>query len=90
MTVVYIRADHDENGLETKMFEDLDEFVQEMVGWQSYRQFKDDCEDDFDDELCEGDKHFLELIKKGHHEGEWDDEELYILEGKMTMGVGDA
>lgn len=85
MKYVYIRADHDENGLETKFYDSLDEFVNEMTGWSTFESMKEAIQCD-DEELDGNEGQVLRLITKGHSENEWDDEEFYTLEGTMKNG----
>lgn len=84
--ILYIRADFDENGLETKNYTNLDAFILDRTGWPTFKDMKEALDTD-DEELDGSEKHVMALLKNGCAENEWDTEEIYTLDGNMELGV---
>ena len=89
MQLLYINADFDENGLETKIYDSIESFVQDRVGityglleLESFANEEDEDEEYFDEVFV------LNLLKNGLHEGEWSTEEVWSIEdGKLKQGI---
>ena len=89
MQLLYIKADFDEHGLETKIYDSIESFVKDRVGiayrlsdLESIASEKDEYEEYLDE------VHVLKLLKNGSHEGEWNTEEVWLIEdGKFKQGI---
>lgn len=87
MQLLYINADFDENGLETKIYESIESFVQDRIGIAysllELEAFASEEDEEYSDEVF-----VLNLLKSGSHEGEWSTEEVWLIEdGKFTQGI---
>ena len=77
MKLLYINADFDENGLETKIYNSIESFVEDRIGIAyNLEQLKELAEEDEPDE-----KYILDLILSGSCEGEWSTEEVWFIKG---------
>ena len=77
MKLLYINADFDENGLETKIYNSIESFVEDRIGIAyNLEQLKELAEEDEPDE-----KYILDLILSGSYEGEWTTEEVWFIKG---------
>ena len=76
MKLLYINADFDEHGLETKIYNSIESFVEGRIGIAyNLEQLKELAEDEPDE------KHILDLILSGSCEGEWSTEEVWFIKG---------
>ena len=85
MQLLYINAGFDENVLETKIYESIEEFVEHRIGIAYNIKDLEILSEDSDnvDEIF-----VLELLKEGSHEGEWSTEEVWFIEdGKLYQGL---
>lgn len=85
MQLLYINADFDENGLETKIYDSIESFVEDRIGIAySVLELEVLAEDeDNADEVF-----VLDLLKNGSYEGEWSTEEVWLIEdGKFKQGI---
>lgn len=85
MQLLYINADFDENGLETKIYDSIESFVEDRIGF-AYSilelEVLAEDEDNVDEVFA------LDLLKNGSHEGEWSTEEVWLIEdGKFKQGI---
>ena len=89
MQLLYINADFDENGLETKIYESIESFVQDRIGIAySLLELEAFASEDDEDEEYLDEVFVLNLLKSGSHEGEWSTEEVWLIEdGKFTQGI---
>lgn len=77
MKLLYINADFDEHGLETKIYNSIESFVEGRIGIAySLEQLKELAQEDEPDE-----KYILDLILSGSCEGEWSTEEVWFIKG---------
>ena len=77
MKLLYINADFDEHGLETKIYNSIESFVEDRTGIAyNLEQLKELAEEDEPDE-----KYILDLILSGSYEGEWSTEEVWFIKG---------
>ena len=77
MKLLYINADFDENGLETKIYNSIESFVEDRIRIAyNLEQLKELAEEDEPDE-----KYILDLILSGSYEGEWSTEEVWFIKG---------
>lgn len=86
MQLLYINADFDENGLETKVYETLEFFVEDRIGigytLSELRELSQDPDENPDEAFV------LDLLLSGSHEGEWSTEEVWLIEdGKFKQGI---
>ena len=89
MQLLYINADFDEHGLDTKIYDSIESFVQDRVGiayslleLESFANEEDEDEEYFDEVFV------LNLLKNGLHEGEWSTEEVWSIEDcKLKQGI---
>ena len=89
MQLLYINADFDENGLETKIYDSIESFVQDRIGI-AYSVLELEAfsteDDEYEEYLVE--VFVLNLLKNGSHEGEWSTEEVWLIEdGKFKQGI---
>ena len=87
MQLLYINADFDEHGLETKIYDSVESFVQDRIGIAysllNLESFANEEGEEYSDELF-----VLNLLKSGLHEGEWSTEEVWLIEdGKFKQGI---
>lgn len=77
--ILFITADFDEKELSTKLYDNLDDFVQDRTWWTSYKSMADYVEEHgYDASECEGpEKMIMELVKDGFYVDEWHSYELY-------------
>lgn len=76
MKLLYINADFDEHGLETKIYNSIESFVEDRIGIAyNLEQLKELAEDEPDE------KYILDLILSGSCEGEWSTEEVWFIKG---------
>lgn len=85
MQLLYINANFDENGLETKIYDSIESFVEDRIGI-AYSVLELEVlavgEDNGDEVFV------LDLLKTGSHEGEWSTEEVWLIEdGKFKQGI---
>jgi len=85
MQLLYINADFDENGLETKIYDSIESFVEDRIGIAySVLELEVLAEDEDDVDVV----FVLDLLKTGSHEGEWSTEEVWLIEdGKFKQGI---
>ena len=87
---LHIRADFDENGLESKIYTSLDDFVadnsDEFTLFTELFDYMKECNDS-DEDPDYGSKHLYDLIHNGSVEGEWDAEEFHEIKGTITEGI---
>ena len=77
MKLLYINADFDENGLETKIYDSIESFVEGRIGIAyNLEQLKELAQEDEPDE-----KYILDLILSGSYVGEWSTEEVWFIKG---------
>ncbi len=77
MKLLYINADFDEHGLETKIYNSIESFVEDRIGIAyNLEQLKELAQEDEPDE-----KFILDLILSGSYEGEWSTEEVWFIKG---------
>ena len=77
MKLLYINADFDEHGLETKIYNSIESFVEGRIGIAyNLEQLKELAEEDEPDE-----KYILDLILSGSYVGEWSTEEVWFIKG---------
>ncbi len=86
MQLLYINADFDENGLETKIYDSIESFVEDRIGIAysvlELEVLAEVGEDNADEVFV------LDLLKTGSHEGEWSTEEVWLIEdGKFKQGI---
>jgi hypothetical protein len=89
MQLLYINADFDEKGLETKIYDNIESFVQDRIGiayslleLEAFANEDDEYEEYLDEAFV------LNLLKNGSHESEWSTEEVWLIEdGKFTQGI---
>ena len=89
MQLLYINADFDENGLETKIYDNIESFVQDRIGiaYSLLELEAFSTEDDKDEEYLD-EVFVLNLLKRGLHEGEWSTEEVWLIEdSKVKQGI---
>lgn len=85
MQLLYINADFDENGLETKIYDSIESFVEDRIGI-TYSVLE--LEVLVEDENNADEVFVLDLLKNGSHEGEWSTEEVWLIEdGKFKQGI---
>lgn len=89
MQLLYINADFDENGLETKIYDSIESFVQDRIGIAySLLELEAFANEDDEDEEYLVEVFVLNLLKNGSHEGEWSTEEVWLIEdGKFKQGI---
>ena len=89
MQLLYINADFDENGLETKIYDSIESFVKGRIGIAySLLELKVFAKEDDEDEEYLDEVFVLNLLKSGSHEGEWSTEEVWLIEdGKFKQGI---
>ena len=89
MQLLYINADFDENGLETKIYDSIESFVKGRIGIAySLLELEAFAKEDDEDEEYIDEVFVLNLLKNGSHEGEWSTEEVWLIEdGKFTQGI---
>lgn len=89
---LHIVADFDENGLTHKIYETLDEFVEEHSEmfslYAELEQYLDECQESGEEpEYCE--KYIFDLINEGDFEGEWVSEKFFEVDfNARKLGVG--
>ncbi|MEG2707112.1 MAG: hypothetical protein RR959_07200 [Erysipelotrichaceae bacterium] len=86
MKILYINADFDEHGLETKMYETVESFVRGRIGirysLEELKTLAQEPEENPDEVFV------LELLLSGQHEGEWSTEEVWtIQDGVFKQGL---
>lgn len=86
MQLLYINANFDENGLETKVYDSIESFVEDRIGIAysvlELEVLAEVGEDNVDEVFV------LDLLKTGSHEGEWSTEEVWLIEdGKFKQGI---
>lgn len=87
MQILYINADFDEHGLETKVYDSIESFVEDRIGIaysiSELEVLAEKSEDEYGDEIF-----ILNLLKDGCYEGEWSTEEVWVIkDGKLKQGV---
>ena len=89
MQLLYINADFDENGLETKVYDSIESFVQDRIGIAySLLELEAFANEEDEDEEYLDEVFVLNLLKSGSHEGEWSTEEVWLIEdGKFKQGI---
>ena len=89
MQLLYINADFDENGLETKIYDSIESFVKGRIGIAySLLELEVFAKEDDEDEEYLDEVFVLNLLKSGSHEGEWSTEEVWLLEDdKFKQGI---
>ena len=89
MQLLYINADFDENGLETKVYDSIESFVQDRIGIAySLLELEAFASEEDEDEEYLDEVFVLNLLKSGSHEGEWSTEEVWLIEdGKFSQGI---
>ena len=81
MQLLYINADFDENGLETKIYDSIESFVQDRIGIAySLLELEAFASEEDEDEEYLDEVFVLNLLKNGSHEGEWSTEEVWLIE----------
>lgn len=86
MQLLYINADFDEHGLETKIYESVESLVRDRIGVdytlseiRKLAQYPDENPDE---------AFMLNLLLSGVHEGEWSTEEVWLIEDdKFKQGI---
>lgn len=86
MQLLYINADFDEHGLETKIYESVESLVRDRIGVdytlseiRKLAQYPDENPDE---------AFMLDLLLYGVHESEWSTEEVWFIEdGKLYQGL---
>ena len=77
MQLLYINADFDENGLESKIYESIEFFVEDRIGigytLSELRELAKEPDENPDEAFV------LDLLLSGSHEGEWSNEEVWII-----------
>lgn len=86
MKILYINADFDEHGLETKMYETIESLVRDRIGigysLEKLKTLAQEPEENPDEVFV------LELLLSGQHEGEWSTEEVWIIQdGVFKQGL---
>ena len=89
MKVLYINADFDEYGLETKIYESIESFVQDRIGISySLLELEAFAKEEDEDEEYLDEVFVLNLLKSGSHEDWWSTEEVWLIEdGKFSQGI---
>ena len=89
MQLLYINADFDENGLDTKIYESVESFVQNRIGIAySLLELEAFAKEEDEDEGYLDEVFVLNLLKSGSRENEWSTEEVWLIEdGKFTQGI---
>ena len=92
MQLLYINADFDENGLETKIYDSIESFVEDRIGIAysllELEAFANEEDEEDEDEEYLDEVFVLNLLKNGSHEGEWSTEEVWLIEdGKFSQGI---
>ena len=87
MQLLYINADFDENGLETKIYDSIESFVQDRIGIAySLLELEAFASEEYEEYLDE--VFVLNLLKNGSHEDWWSTEEVWLIEdGKFKQGI---
>lgn len=85
MQILYINADFDEHGLETKVYDSVESFVEDRIGIAySFLELEVLAEDEDDVDVV----FVLNLLKDGCYVGEWSTEEVWVIkDGKLEQGV---
>lgn len=90
---LHVLADFDENEIHSKVYNTLDEFVEERSDqftlYAELEQYINECEaNEEEPEYCE--KSLYDLINEGDAEGEWDSEVFYEIKfsaNKVVKGI---
>ena len=88
---LHIRADFDENGLSSKIWTSLDDFVADKLcgdfdNYVELENYINECKES-DEEPEYHPKYLYDLINDGEAEGEWDAEEFYEIKGTASQGI---
>ena len=87
---LHILADFDENGLKSKIYTSLDDFVAERSDefslYTELENYLNECEESGEEPEYQP-KYLYDLINNGEAEGEWDAEEFYEIKGTITEGI---
>lgn len=89
MQLLYVTANFDENGLETKIYDSVESFVEDRIGIAySLLELESFASEEDEDEEYLDEVFVLDLLKTGSHEGEWSTEEVWLIEdGKFKQGI---
>ena len=87
MQLLYINADFDKYGLDTKIYDSIESFVQARIGIAynllELEAFAKEEDEEYLDEVF-----VLNLLKNGSHEDWWSTEEVWLIEdGKFKQGI---